>query len=184
MTTLVDIVKALERCTAEKDGRSIARLAIELEVSSIEDDLTYSVVREICTLLQNPDFLTLEDSWLVLKFLYDNAGSLDSPSQLLLRKVAEESFDKFSNWMGAFVSAEILGEFFADDAALSVLIGLSRSARSPTRALVPHGLERLAKVTPDTELRRTAQEALEKLAADSDEQVRREAALSINALQK
>jgi hypothetical protein len=54
-------------------------------------------------------------------------------------------FDKFGDWMGAFVTSEILGEHYADEATLTILANLAKSARLPARAAVPHGLETLVR---------------------------------------
>ena len=52
-------------------------------------------------------------------------------------------FDKFGDWMGVFVTSEILGEHYADEATLAILANLGNSARLPARAAVPHGLQTL-----------------------------------------
>ena len=84
--------------------------------------------------------------------------------------------------MGAFVSAEILGEHYADDRGFAALRNLSKTAKLPARALVPHGLVCLVRSATDERLRASAVELLRDLSTDENEQVRDEAIISLRDL--
>ena len=90
--------------------------------------------------------------------------------------------DKYQNWMGAFVTSEILGERYADEMALNAMEQLAGSARLPARAAIPHGLETLAKTTDREALRESAIKRLRELEKSDSEEVRQEAAISLNKL--
>jgi hypothetical protein len=91
-------------------------------------------------------------------------------------------FDKFGDWMGAFVTSEILGEHYADEATLAILPNLGKSARLPARAAVPHDLETLARVTQQESVRGLAINQLQELQKNDSEEVRQEALISLKKL--
>jgi hypothetical protein len=84
--------------------------------------------------------------------------------------------------MGAFVTSELLGERYTDYDALATLADLGKNARLPARATVPHGLETLAKTTPDESLRRVAIDRLQELQKSEFEEVRNDALISLKKL--
>ena len=84
--------------------------------------------------------------------------------------------------MGAFVSSEILGEHYADEATLAILARLAKTGRLPARALIPHALEALTKTTRDERLRCGAIGQLHELLESDSEQVREQASLSLAKL--
>jgi hypothetical protein len=69
-----------------------------------------------------------------------------------------------------------------DKNALKALADLGESARLPARAAVPHGLEALAKTTPDESLRRVGIDRLQELQKSEFEEVRNEALISLKKL--
>ena len=96
-----------------------------------------------------------------------------------MRPVLEDAFDKFHNYMGAFVIGEMLGRRFGDDQAFKLLERLSEKAALPARALVPHGLETLARNTGDSRLREQAIRRLRELTASPTKEVREEAVAAL-----
>ena len=84
--------------------------------------------------------------------------------------------------MGAFVTSELLGERYTDYDALATLADLGKNARLPARAAVPHGLETLARTTPDETLRRLAIDRLQELQKSQSDEVRKEALISLKKL--
>ena len=76
--------------------------------------------------------------------------------------------------MGAFVTSEILGEHYADEATLTILANLAKSARLPARAAVPHGLQTL--------VHGLAINQLQELQKNDSEEVRQEALISLKKL--
>ena len=93
-------------------------------------------------------------------------------------------FDRFADWMGAFVVAEILGERYANDAAYRTLDQLSRTARIPHRALAAYGLGKLARTVKSGPLFDNARERLQELAVDKVPDVRKEASDALHVLEK
>jgi hypothetical protein len=84
--------------------------------------------------------------------------------------------------MGAFVIGELLGGRYGDQAALDALSKLAGAASMPARALVPHGLEVLARNTTNVELRRRAILVLRRLEKDKTEELRSEASLALRKI--
>src|SRR5438067_1458892 len=138
--------------------------------------------QEVLELQRDKDFRSLDNSWTILYFLNNNWDQLTSRQREELRSVLNDGFDKYQNWMGAFVTSELLGERYADENALKALADLGKSARLPARAAVPHGLEALAKATPDESLRRVAIDQLQELQKSEFEEVRNEALISLKKL--
>lgn len=149
-----------------------------LEVEVWPDDF----FRRIVELQQDADFRHLDDSWMLLHFVCNNWEQLSSDQRRELRDVLISGFDKYQNWMGAFVTSEILGERYADKLSLEVLTDLGRRASLPARAAVPHGLETLAMTTPLESLRTLAVERLQEMTKNQSEQVRNEALTSLRKL--
>jgi len=170
--------------TGNKDGQLAAYLK-ELEfssllVTSLPDDFVAAAIR----LLRDDAFLLLPDSWLLVGFLNNNWGLLTLEHRNKVNPILLKAFDRFGDWMGAFVISEILGERYCDEASLDALRGLSRTARQPARQLAPHGLEYLARTSEDDGLRKRARRALEDLVKSTDAEVRREATISLGKLKK
>jgi hypothetical protein len=86
--------------------------------------------------------------------------------------------------MGAFVTAEILGEHYCDKATLDIFARLAKEAAVPANALVPHGLEVFANTTPQTTLRELAITQLQLLSRGASEAVGREASDALRRLQR
>lgn len=177
------ILEEIRLCKAPTDSQKLPGLFTELEVAVLDKDkLPSNFFQRVVELLENEDFRRLDDSWTILYFVYGNWGQLTPQQREELRGILNEGFDKYRNWMGAFVTSELLGEHYADEKALEALIMLGKSARLPARAAVPHGLEMLAKKTPDESLRRVAIHRLQELQKSEFEEVRNEALISLKKL--
>jgi len=183
MRNLETILGELRLCKAPDDNGKLPALFIELDSAALDDDkLPGSFFQGVLELQRDKDFRSLDNSWTILYFLNNNWGQLTSQQREELRSVLNEGFDKYQNWMGAFVTSELLGERYADKNALKALADLGKSARLPARAAVPHGLEALAKTTPDESLRRVAIDLLQELQKSEFEEVRNEALISLKIL--
>src|SRR3990172_8587366 len=104
-----------------KDGQLAAYLK-ELEfssllVTSLPDDFVAAAIR----LLRDDAFLLLPDSWLLVGFLNNNWGLLTLEHRNKVNPILLKAFDRFGDWMGAFVISEILGERYCDEASLEAL---------------------------------------------------------------
>ncbi|MFN0062071.1 MAG: hypothetical protein ACKVPX_06105 [Myxococcaceae bacterium] len=117
-----------------------------------------------------------------LHFLLHNWDWIPERRRGDLAAAIGDAFDGFSDWMGAFVAGEILGEKCADAFAAKRLRELARTARLPARELVPHGLEYLARATRDEDLKKQAIDTLRLMLRDANERCRGEALLSLKKL--
>jgi hypothetical protein len=153
MRNLETILAEIRLCKAPDDNGKLLALFTELDLAALDEDkLPGSFFQRVLELQRDKAFRSLDNYWTILYFLNSNWGQLTSQQREELRSVLNEGFDKYQNWMGAFVTSELLGERYADKNALQVLADLGKSARLPARAAVPHGLEALAKMTPDEAL--------------------------------
>jgi hypothetical protein len=183
MRNLETILNEIRMCKAPDDNKKLPVLFTELDSAALDEDkLPANFFQGVLELQRDKDFRSLDNSWTILYFLNSNWDQLTSQQREELRSVLNEGFDKYQNWMGAFVTAELLGERYADENALKVLVDLGRSARLPARAAVPHGLETLAKTTPHESLRSLAIDQLQELQKSQSEEVRKEALISLKKL--
>jgi uncharacterized membrane protein len=183
MRGLETILEEVRLCKTSADNEKLPALFTELETAVLCDDTWPSnFFQGIVELQRDQDFRRLDNSWNLLYFLNNNWEQLSHEQRNELRVVLNEGFDKYQNWMGAFVTSELLGERYADDDALATLADLGKNARLPARAAVPHGLETLAKTTSDESLRRVAINRLRELQNSEFEEVRNEALISLKKL--
>jgi HEAT repeat protein len=134
------------------------------------------------SLLADPAFWKHHDTWQFVKEVGDSWELFSSSQREQLRQLLVANFDKGTNPMGAFVIGEILGGRYGDQAALDALSKLAGAASMPARALVPHGLEVLARETTNVELRRRAILVLRRLEKDKTEEIRSEASLALKKI--
>jgi hypothetical protein len=183
MRNLETILGEIRLCKVPNDNEKLPALFIELDLAALEDDKLPAIFFQGALELQrDKDFRSLDNSWTILYFLNSNWDQLMSQQREELRSVLIEGFDKYQNWMGAFVTSELLGERYADENALKALDDLGKRACLPARAAVPHGLEVLAKATADESLRGAAIDRLRELQKSDSEEVQREALISLKKL--
>jgi hypothetical protein len=177
------ILEDIRFCTTSADSEGLISLFTELETAILNaDEWPSSFYRGIAELQGDRDFLRLDNSWKLLYFLNNNWERLSAQQRQGLRNVLRDGFDKYQNWMGAFVTSEILGERYADEDALATLTDLGKIAHLPARAAVPHGLETLARTTHSKSLRALAVEQLQELRGSDSEEVKQEALVSLQKL--
>jgi hypothetical protein len=126
--------------------------------------------------------MQLEASWKLAELLVLHWANLTSAQRESLRPVFVKSFDRFRNWMGALLVADILSEHYADDEAFKNLDELSERARMPHRALAAYGIGKLARTVNSEALRLRAVERLKALRKDEAEQVRSESTAALGKL--
>jgi hypothetical protein len=177
---------ALERLRASnrsRDDEAVAEVLKGLELTTVEaGEWPVGFFDKLKELLEDESFLSLKNSWNLLYFINNNWEQLSPQDQEQLRRVLAAAFDKYGDWMGAFVTSQILGEHYADEATLAILADLGKSARLPARAAVPHALETLAKTTQHESLRGLAIHQLQILQKSDSEEVRQEAVTSLKKL--
>jgi uncharacterized membrane protein len=179
-TTALEQLRATMTDAAAQKMLSPAILELE-EAALVVDQFPDSFVAGIVELLGDSRFLDLKNSWKLLYFISNSWDQFSAEQRERLRGILANSFDKYADWMGAFITAEIFGEHYADAAALSTFVELAREARLPARTLVPHGLECLARTTQEKSLRDRAMSQLRELAQSDTDEIRQE---SVRCLQK
>lgn len=183
---MIDFSTAIEKlnaCKRSGQGEALDDIVLDLElyvlnVDSWPSEFFHSLVR----LLSDQDFLRIRDSWKLTYFIQNNWEQLSEEQRKDIRSTLASSFDRYADWMGAFVTAEILGERYGDEQALETLIELTMTSKGEARALVPHGLEALAKTTQDDSIRGIAVQKLRELAHNENEDVRLESEISLKKL--
>jgi hypothetical protein len=133
----------------------------------------------LVSLLGDPVCWAHEGAWELVKEVDASWELLSVEQRSKLRPLLAASFDKWSNPMGAFVIGELLGGRYRDEEALNALTLLTRTAAMPARALVPHGLETLARGTDNERLKQRAISMLRELKEDAEAQVREEACIAL-----
>jgi hypothetical protein len=176
------VLAELRAGTAERDADRVEDALGQLEFFIVEEgawhDELFSGVRH---LLADPGFLAVQTSFRLARLLSENWNDLSIEQRTDIRPLLAGSFDKFADWMGAFVVAEIFGERYADEAAFTVLDDLSSSAATiPARALAAYGLGRLAKTLGQGPLYVQAVERLNALANSAIPEIRKEARAALS----
>ena len=178
------IVEDLQRSAHSGNDTPISSLVMEFG-NAVFGEISPEVFVGLAGLLGDANFLGLLSSWKLAHMISQNWEFLSAEQRLILRKPFSDAFDKYGDPMGAFVVGEILGGCYGDREALDVLERMARSARMPARAFVPHGIETLARKNDISEgLRALAVRQLRELARDSDDDVRREALLSLKKVSR
>jgi hypothetical protein len=179
------ILKDVRSYNDAETNEKLPALFTELELAVLQWDLwPTNFFQEIVEVQLNRDFRKLDNSWTLLHFINNNWTQLLENQKQQLREILRNGFDKYSNWMAAFITSEILGNRYADKGALQILVELGETASAPARAAIPHGLETLAMSTSDDSLRRLAVNHLNHLSGSESEDVRKEALLSLEKLSK
>jgi hypothetical protein len=173
----------LHASTQSRDDDVVVEVLQSLEVTTLEaGSWPAGFSRELLDLLGDQSFLSLKNSWHLLYFINSNWEQLSARNVEQLIPALVVAYDKFEDWMGAFVSSEILGERCEEGAALAILTDLGKTARLPARTLVPHGLEVLAKAAKKESTRGLVITQLQELQKSESEEVRQEALISLRAL--
>jgi hypothetical protein len=162
------------------DNQSLEALFLELGAAVLVfPEFPDGFFARIVALLEDTELLALEASWNLVYFIDGNWELLSESHRARLRGTLSSVFGRHRNYMGAFLIGEMLGRQYADDDALAALVRLSKTAQMPALALVPHGLETLARSTGDSRLRDRAVQCIHELTSSSIEEVRKEAAISV-----
>lgn len=177
-------LKGLQDSIAARDDDAIedALMLLETDFDTIGLPWPAGFFAELTKLLNDPNFLSLAKSWKLLYFIRNNWEQITDADRSSLKELLIEKFDKYADWMGAFVSSEILGERYPNASTLTAFTQLAKTAQSRARALVPHGIEYLAKSATDEPLRRNAVRLLRELKENDSEEVREEALISLRRL--
>jgi len=111
MRDLESALNDIRAIAKSRDTKALSAIVFEIEVIVNAVDVLPDVfVVGLSEILRDVTFLSVTDSWKVVKFFYDSWEQLTSDQCEGLRSVLISSFDKYGDWMGAFVTVEILGE--------------------------------------------------------------------------
>jgi hypothetical protein len=178
-------LEQLRSAVRNRDQDRVADIAGALDMLFIgTDTLSIDFIDGQYQLFDSNDFLATQTSWKLLHTINSFWELFAGRRTEELRNILVATFDRGNNWMNAFVIAEILGERYPDLQTLVIFENLSRTAKLPERALVPHGIEYLADTTADKSLRERAIALLEQLQSDASEQVRDEVSQSLRILKR
>lgn|SRR6266850_3337911 len=176
-------LEQLRTCVISRNDDTVAKLLMDLDLATVETgEWPVGFFQGLEELLRDQNFLSLTNSWNLLYFIHNNWEQLSAQEQARLRQILADAFDNYGSWMGAFVTSEILGGHYADEATLAILARLAKAARLPARAAVPHALETLAKTTQHEPLRALAIRQLQELQESDSEEVRQETVISLAKL--
>jgi hypothetical protein len=183
MNELESALRELRACVSSGDSAAAEVLMFGAldDLAMLEEPWSAELFEAVAGLLRDEQFLRLEASWKLVELFLRHWDNLAAQQRDQLRAVLSSAFDKFQNWMGAFLVADLLGERYADQRTLNSLDELSRRARLPHRALAAYGLGKLARTVGTGATYSGAVERLKALRTDEAEQVRTE---SIAALRK
>jgi hypothetical protein len=134
--------------------------------------------------LRDPAFLSLKDSWKMLRVFEYNWDELSESQRVALLPELEKAFACFDDWMACFVIAGMIGELYGDIRAFDALCRLKETRSETKRSLVPHGFEHIISGNSDPTLAKRALAELTAMKTDSSEDVRREVIESFSRLQK
>jgi hypothetical protein len=148
------LLAAVRTGVAAGDADAVQNGIAELEFFVVEaDGWPGDLFDGVSRLLGDPVFLRIPTSYRLARLLHENWNELTSPQRDAFRPLLTSAFDRFGDWMGAFVVAEILGDRYADEAAFAALEDLSSNAATPAaRELAAYGLGRLARAVPEGRL--------------------------------
>jgi hypothetical protein len=170
---------------ASGESEALESLVFDVSMRVVEDGaFSQEYLNIIFTVLDDPAFLRLKDSWKLLRvFEYNWEDLSDSQRSALLPKL-EKAYGLFDDWMACFVISGILGEQYGDDRAFDVLCRLKSRAPEMQRSMVPHGFEHIVTRTSNHALANRALAELTGMQRDKSEAVRREVTESLSRLVK
>jgi hypothetical protein len=181
MRTPIEIVADVVDCGRTNRADHLAAFLRELDRSLISFKFfPDEALGRLLLCLSDSAFLGSTGSWRLVHLLDNNWDLLSVEHRSRLRPLLIAVFDNHADFMWAFAVGEILGRRYCDEEALDSLVRLSETARMPARALVPHGIETLARGTDNPRLQELAIERLRSLSNSDIEEVRREALLSLD----
>ena len=181
MTEIEEIVANLRTAAASRDDDAVEMWIGQLDLCHDEVQWPSELYEHVKGLLADAQVLSIGTSWHLAKFVSASWDEITEEQRQGLAPIWPVVFDRFADWMGAFVIAEILGERYANDDAFRELDQLSRTARMPHRALAAYGLGCLGR-TVDGPLRERATARLRELAKDSEADVSEEASEALRKL--
>jgi hypothetical protein len=143
-----------------------------------EDDGTWGeeLFGTVKELLRDAPFLNTGRSHHLVSTLGLEWEWLSPRQQEELRPLLAAAFDRYGDWLGSQLTAELFAERYADEAAYDTLERLSRTAaHAPARALATYGIGKLARTLERGPVYDRAIAALSELSTSAETDVSREA---------
>jgi hypothetical protein len=185
-TDYAAVASGIRRAVAQGDGATLQQLVEEVASYCFGDSSTdqfspllFDVVLES---LGHERFWAMPGSYHLLMLLEYDWGMLSADQQTRLLPAIENAYARFEDWMASFVISELLGKCYADENGLATLKRLATTQAGRARSLVPLGFEHLARYAKIPDLKRESMDCLRHMLEDSSDEVRREAADSLNRL--
>lgn len=139
--------------------------------------------RSISLRLQDQTFLDHPESHRLFRLLEAGSSTLSRDQRATLLPQLEASFGKYHDVLSSYLICDLLGYQFADLNAVAVLQRLDAATSDPNlRSLVTMGIAMVAEYPREPEAGEVALGALNRLASDPADPVRREATAALNRL--
>jgi hypothetical protein len=177
------MIEVLEKRDQQSLKEFIDKVDLYLIVDSGADDLfSDSVFEFILKLMDSEMFLTMQGSSKLLMVLETDWVRLSQEQRQKLLVALGKSYERFKDPMSLFITSELLGQYYCDEAAFRVIRQLRQTPNITARSFIPHGLEHIAKGAAEPELRKLAIAELISLKHDSFTEVQSEAVESLRRL--
>ncbi|MFP2903545.1 hypothetical protein ACLESD_00410 [Pyxidicoccus sp. 3LFB2] len=124
-----DVLDDVRTAVRSRPGDSISGLVADL-ISGLcmYAQFPEDAFERLASLLGEPAFRAHEGAWELVGELDSSWALLSDEQRGLIRPILIDGFDKWANPMGAFISGEILGGRYCDEAALAALTALAVGA--------------------------------------------------------
>jgi hypothetical protein len=173
----------IEAAIATHDVEGLSEGADALwDLALTEGTLPEPTFEFLLSVLAWNDFLEMIGSHTLLNYLEYMWELLAEQQKDQLLPVLESTYAKHRDPMSWFIISELLGQYYANSAALVTLRRLRRIEADGPRSLVPHGLEHLIQMSRGTQLAKDAYADLLEMQADSAPEIRKEVAISLQRL--
>jgi hypothetical protein len=136
----------------------------------------------IVSLFDDGRFLSSPGSYNVLKILENEWGRLTDEQRDALLPVLTDHYVKFDDFMGRFMTAELLGEYYADVRALNSLRIIKIRAVGAQREMIPMGFKCLVQNATDETVRNAAMSELRAMQHDEPLLVQEAAERAVSSL--
>ena len=142
-----------------------------------------AIFERIVQALASQDLQKAQGASSLLQILEYDWSRLSTRQRNRLLLALEQSFSKFEDEMCWFLIVELLGKYYLNAEALSVLIRLKTVEAEAPRSLIPVGLSYIVNRTENKILFEKAYLELVQMRSDSSEQVRQETDIALKGIQ-
>jgi len=180
---LEEIVASVRTAVDNNDAADLESCTLRYLTEWEYDEFPDQLMSLVISLLSNERFLHMEGSWHLLHMLETEWDCLTESQKSSLLRAIHSAFPRLRDWLACFVVAELLGMYFCDASALSVLVDLGKTSKGMHRTYIPSGLKYIAESGPPSAAVAALAE-LRLLSRDPDCDVRREATECLRRLRQ